>query len=80
MADSPLARQPYASHSKTDNNSHSKHPLEKQTSYVRASIDSQLNDEVQRRRESELRKHSFFQLKVNWMRGQGLVAMDKSGE
>lgn len=35
--------------------------------------------EVQRRRESELRKYSFFQLRVMLISGKGLVAMDKSG-
>lgn len=35
--------------------------------------------ETQKRRESELRKHSFFQLRVMLISGKGLVAMDKSG-
>lgn len=85
VSDSPLARssQHYAS-TKTDNikattSSSSQPKLEHQPSYARASIESQGKDDVQRKRELELRKHSFFQLKVNSIRGQGLVAMDKSG-
>lgn len=39
---------------------------------------TQISD-VQKRRESELRKHSFFQLRVMLISGKGLVAMDKSG-
>ncbi|ETN67533.1 multiple C2 domain and transmembrane region protein [Anopheles darlingi] len=36
-------------------------------------------DEQQRRRETQLRQHSFFQLRVHLISGHGLVAMDKSG-
>ncbi|XP_050073733.1 multiple C2 and transmembrane domain-containing protein isoform X1 [Anopheles maculipalpis] len=36
-------------------------------------------DEQQRRREAQLRQHSFFQLRVHLISGHGLVAMDKSG-
>ncbi|XP_055619934.1 multiple C2 and transmembrane domain-containing protein isoform X2 [Toxorhynchites rutilus septentrionalis] len=36
-------------------------------------------DENQRRREAQLRQHSFFQLRIHLQSGHGLVAMDKSG-
>ncbi|XP_031349348.1 multiple C2 and transmembrane domain-containing protein isoform X3 [Photinus pyralis] len=36
-------------------------------------------DEASRRRETALRQHSFFQLRVHLRKGQGLVAMDKNG-
>uniref|UniRef100_A0A182NHJ8 C2 domain-containing protein n=1 Tax=Anopheles dirus TaxID=7168 RepID=A0A182NHJ8_9DIPT len=36
-------------------------------------------EEQQRRREAQLRQHSFFQLRVHLISGHGLVAMDKSG-
>lgn len=36
-------------------------------------------DDVQRRREAQLRQHSFFQLRIHLLSGHGLVAMDKSG-
>ncbi|EAL41731.2 AGAP007646-PA [Anopheles gambiae str. PEST] len=36
-------------------------------------------EEQQRRRETQLRQHSFFQLRVHLISGHGLVAMDKSG-
>ncbi|XP_058054608.1 multiple C2 and transmembrane domain-containing protein, partial [Anopheles bellator] len=36
-------------------------------------------DDQQRRRETQLRQHSFFQLRVHLISGHGLVAMDKSG-
>ncbi|KAK4885660.1 hypothetical protein RN001_001931 [Aquatica leii] len=36
-------------------------------------------DDVSRRRETALRQHSFFQLRVHLRKGQGLVAMDKNG-
>lgn len=36
-------------------------------------------DEQQRRRETQLRQHSFFELRVHLISGHGLVAMDKSG-
>lgn len=32
-----------------------------------------------RRRETQLRQHSFFQLKLHLVSGHNLVAMDKSG-
>lgn len=37
------------------------------------------NDEVLKRRETCLRQHSFFQLKVHLVSGHNLTAMDKSG-
>ncbi|XP_065086202.1 multiple C2 and transmembrane domain-containing protein isoform X2 [Ochlerotatus camptorhynchus] len=37
------------------------------------------SDDVQRRRETQLRQHSFFQLRINLLSGHNLVAMDKSG-
>lgn len=37
-------------------------------------------EEQQRRRETQLRQHSFFQLRVHLISGHGLVAMDKSGK
>jgi hypothetical protein len=37
------------------------------------------SDEVLRRREVNLRQHSFFQLKVHLVSGHNLTAMDKSG-
>lgn len=36
-------------------------------------------DDIQRRREAQLRQHSFFQLRIHLLSGHGLVAMDKSG-
>ncbi|XP_062553215.1 multiple C2 and transmembrane domain-containing protein isoform X2 [Armigeres subalbatus] len=36
-------------------------------------------DDVQRRRETQLRQHSFFQLRIHLVSGHNLVAMDKSG-
>ncbi|XP_062710210.1 multiple C2 and transmembrane domain-containing protein isoform X2 [Aedes albopictus] len=36
-------------------------------------------DDVQRRRETQLRQHSFFQLRIHLISGHNLVAMDKSG-
>ncbi|XP_055612277.1 multiple C2 and transmembrane domain-containing protein isoform X2 [Uranotaenia lowii] len=36
-------------------------------------------DDVQRRRETQLRSHSFFQLRIHLISGHNLVAMDKSG-
>lgn len=41
-------------------------------------FDLQAN-EAQKRRESELRKYAFFQLKIQLVNGINLVAMDKSG-
>lgn len=37
------------------------------------------SDEALRRRETCLRQHSFFQLKVHLVSGHNLTAMDKSG-
>jgi hypothetical protein len=37
-------------------------------------------DELTRKRESSLRQHSFFQLRVHLRRGVDLVARDKGGE
>ncbi|KDR13374.1 hypothetical protein L798_12598 [Zootermopsis nevadensis] len=37
-------------------------------------------DELSRKRESSLRQHSFFQLRVHLRRGVDLVAKDKGGE
>jgi Ca2+-dependent lipid-binding protein len=37
------------------------------------------NEEIQRKREANLRQHSFFQLKVHLINGRNLTAMDKSG-
>ncbi|XP_017779625.1 PREDICTED: multiple C2 and transmembrane domain-containing protein 1-like, partial [Nicrophorus vespilloides] len=37
------------------------------------------SDEITRRRETALRQHSFFQLRIYLRRGHGLVAMDKNG-
>ncbi|XP_055531817.1 multiple C2 and transmembrane domain-containing protein isoform X2 [Wyeomyia smithii] len=36
-------------------------------------------EDVQRRRETQLRQHSFFQLRIHLISGHNLVAMDKSG-
>lgn len=85
VSDSPLARTSHHTYtgSKTDSikvTSTTQPRLERQSSYARASLDSLSKDDTQRQRELELRKHSFFQLKVHSLRGQGLVAMDKSGE
>lgn len=37
------------------------------------------NDEALKRRETSLRQHSFFQLKVHLVSGHNLCAMDKGG-
>ncbi|XP_063698220.1 multiple C2 and transmembrane domain-containing protein [Culicoides brevitarsis] len=44
-----------------------------------AKLERQQSHEKQKKRENELRKHSFFQLRVTLKEGRGLVAMDKSG-
>lgn len=63
--------------------SHTGCQLERQHSQVVNELPSTSTNiqisEMQKRRESELRKHSFFQLHVRLVSGKGLVAMDKSG-
>lgn len=36
-------------------------------------------DEIQKRREANLRQYAFFQLKINLISGSDLAAMDKNG-
>lgn len=36
-------------------------------------------EEIQRKREANLRQHAFFQLRVHLISGHELVAMDKNG-
>lgn len=78
LGDSPLARASRPSVSTKTDSIKVVPKLERQPSVARESVDS-YKDETQKRRESELRKHTFFQLKVHLISGHGLVAMDKSG-
>lgn len=80
ISDSPLVRQSQSNAGLKTDSFKVAPKIDRQPSYARASIESLSKDDLQRRRESELRKHSFFQLKVNSIRGQGLIAMDKSGK
>lgn len=52
---------------------------QQQQQQQQATLDVLHADEQQRRREAQLRQHSFFQLRVHLISGSDLVAMDKNG-
>lgn len=49
------------------------------SSHSQTTLDVLHADELQRKRETTLRQHAFFQMRVHLLSGSNLVAMDKNG-
>ncbi|CRL08658.1 CLUMA_CG021376, isoform A [Clunio marinus] len=91
LTDSPLAKprnnlsenNNKHEYSTMKNSTNAKIECEPSTSYYnpnqQSAYDVINSDELLRRREANLRQHSFFQLKIHLVSGHNLTAMDKSG-
>lgn len=78
IGDSPLARMEYI-RSDSIRKSFSKSEEDNSSNIITNPMELMQGDEAQRKREANLRQHSFFQLRVHLICGNDLVAMDKSG-